>query len=362
MVDKINFNEPTIEKVTFEEPKGLYNADYEYQMQQLAGLSPSSDFAGVRDSLAQQQIDEAREWDMQLAAYGLEQGTIDTQTAADIVNYNYLPDPSHSLEKAVARRQVEVGLSANPDQADIEYTDADGMTEAMAQKAVMLQKFYKDLHEYSDNSQGMALDTLDFVGSALVPGNAQYAQMSKYSKTLTGDEVNLTHHGLADTLRKNINKNYLDLSPEEFSKWLDTAMAEIVAHNPNRVMLDDYIQAVEFGGSVMLDTAAVGDIAQWVAGPVKAIYRGTQKMMQQGFNKTAAKTMARDIVKNSPSAVEKLDTVLESAVKPVSQDMPKTTLKSIASNDISEEVFEIAKRNFDFDNLEPAEALSLIHI
>ena len=117
MVDKINFNEPTIEKITFKEPKGLYNADYEYQMQQLAGLSPSSDFAGVRDSLAQQQIDEAREWDMQLAAYGLEQGTIDTQTAADIVNYNYLPDPSHSLEKAVARRQVEVGLSANPDQA-----------------------------------------------------------------------------------------------------------------------------------------------------------------------------------------------------------------------------------------------------
>ena len=359
MVDKINFNEPAIEKITFEEPKGLYNADYEYQMQQLAGLSPSSDFAGVRDSLAQQQIDEAREWDMQLAAYGLEQGTIDTQTAANIVNYNYLPDPSHSLEKAVARRQVEAGLSANPDQADIEYTDADGMTEAMAQKAAMLQKFYKDLHEYSDNSQGMALDTLDFVGSALVPGNAQYAQMSKYSKTLTGDEVKLTHHGLANTLRKNINKNYLDLSPEEFSKWLDTAMAEIISHNPNRIMLDDYIHAVEFGGSVMLDTAAVGDIAQWVAGPVKAIYKGTQKMMQQGFNKTAAKTMARDIVKNSPSAVEKLDTVLESAVKPVSQDMPKTTLKSIASNDISEEVFEIAKRNFDFDNLEPAEADAL---
>ena len=359
MVDKINFEQEQVPVVAFEEPKGLYNAEYEYQLQQLAGIEPSSDFAGVRDMLAQQQIDEAREWDLQLAAYGLEQGTIDTQTATNIVNYNYLPDPAHSLEKAVARRQVEVGLSANPEQADIEYTDADGMTEAMAQKAAMLQKFYKDLHEYSDNSQGMALDTVDFIGSAFLPGTAQFAKMSEYSKTLTGDEVNLTHHTLADTLRNNINKNYVDLSPDEFGKWLDTAMAEIVAHNPNRVMLDDYIHAIEFGGSVMLDSAAALDAAQWISGPVTAIYKGTQKMFQKGFNKAAGKTMARDIIKNSVRAVEKLDTVLESAVKPVSQETPVTTLKSYASNDIAEEIFEIAKRDFDFDNLEAAEANAL---
>ena len=362
MVDKIKFDDTQISEVTFEQPKGLYNADYEYQLQQLAGLEPSSDFAGVRAGLAQEQIDEAREWDMQIAEYGLSQGTMDVQTATSLVNYQYIPDTAHSLEKAVARRQVEVGLSANPDQADIEYIDRDGMTEAMAEKASMLQKFYADLQEYSDNSQGMVLDTVDFIGSAFMPGTAQFAKMSQYSKTLTGDEVNLTHHGLAETIRGNINKNYIDLSPSEFSTWLDTAKAEIISHNPNRVMLDDYIKAVRYGGSVTLDTAAAGDAAQWILGPGKVLYKGVSKMMQKGFNKAAGKTMARDIIKNSADAVEKLDAVLETAVKPVSQETPVTTLKTYASNDIADEIFEIAKRDFDFDKLEPTEATELTRI
>lgn len=356
MMERINFEDTQIDKVNFEQPKATFKEDYEYQMQQLAGIEPSSDFAGVRASLAQQQIDEARQWDIQIAEYGLMQGSIDPRTAAEIVNYRYIPDTEHSLEKAVARRQVEEGLSANVDQADIEYIDRDGVTEAMAQKAAMLQKFYNDLQEYSDNSQGAFMDTLDFVGSAFVPGTAQFTRMSEYSKTLSGGDTYFTHHTLAGAIRENLNNNYINLAPEEFSKWLDTAKSEILSRNPNRVMLDDYIRAVRYGGSVMLDTAAVVDAAQWALGPVKALYKGASKMFTKGFNKAAGKTMARDIIKNSPDGIEKLDTVLESAVKPVSQQTPTTTLKSYASNDIAEEIWQIGKKDFNFDTLEPEEA------
>lgn len=362
MVEKINFDNKQISEVTFEAPKPMHNAEYEYQLQQLAGLEPSSDFEGVRAGLAQEQIDEAREWDMKIAEYGLSRGTIDVQTADMLVNYKYIPDTAHALEKAVARRQVEVGLSANADQADIEYTNRDGMTEAMAEKAVMLEKFYTDLQEYSDNSQGMMLDTADFVGSAFLPGTLQFAKMSGYSKTLSGEDTHLTHHNLAEAISENLNNNYLNLSPTEFSQWLDTAKAEIISHNPNRIMLDDYIRAVKYGGSTMLDVAAGFDAAQWAVGGAKALYKGVTKMFNKGFNKAAGKTMARDIIRNSPDNVEKLDTVLETATKPVSQHAPATTLKSYASNDIADEVFEIAKRDFDFDKLESVEAEELKNI
>jgi hypothetical protein len=329
-----------------------YNADYELAMQEMAGLEPNTDFRAVRDMLAQQEIDDNKEWDLKMAEYGLSTGRLDPYTATHLINYQYEPDPHHSLEKAVARRNVELGVAMNPDQAANEYVDADGASEEYAKKAARLQQFYKNLHSYSDDTQGFFGDTSDFIKSMFLPGSLQFAKMSQYSPTLTGGEVNFTHHGLANTIRENLLKNYDELPAEDFNRWMDLVEGEIYSHNPNRIMLDDYIYAVEFGGSTLLDTAAAADALPFVGGLVKTGI----KM----FNKAKGAKLARNIIKNSTSNIEKLDTVLETAAKPVSQVTPGTTFNSIASNDIAEEIFDITKQDILFSNLEKAEEEALL--
>ena len=356
MVDIINYEEQAepIQYNNVVDRNSNYNAEYEMTMQQLAGIEPSTDFQAVRDSLAQQQINESKEWDLKMAEYGLSTGNLDVATATKLVNYSYQLDPSHSLERAVARRNVEIGVASNPDQAANEYVDADGATEEYSKKAIRLQQFYKNLHDYSDNTQGFFGDTADFIKSAFLPGTAQFAKMSQYSPTLTGGEADLTHHALADTIRNNLLKSYDEMSSDDFSKWMDTIEGEIYAHNPNRIMLDDYILAADYGGSTLLDVAAAADLLPVVGGIVKT----GMKL----FSKNAGRKLAKDIIKNSGSNIEKLDTVLETAAKPVSQQTPGSTFNSYASDGIADEVFDITKQDFLASNLEKAEEDALLDV
>lgn len=349
MENEINFEQPEATEIDFTQPvKAQHDADYEYQMQQLAGVEPSTDFDSVRYKLAQEQVDKQKDWDMQVAEYGLRQGTMTAGQAYDLVNKQYDLDPSMSLERAAGTYQVETALSSNPDQADIAVVDKTDTVEKLAQKSMMLQKFYSELKKYADEGSTIGY-VADVLGSAVLPNVAATAVESTYSDTLSDDMVAF-HHQLANNIRENLMQSYTDMEPEAFEKELVTAMNEIRSRNPNKAMLDDYVQAVVYGGSTLIDTAAVFETLPLVGKGISTVTRGVTK----GFNKAAAKLLAKATMKGS-SKLQKLDTLLETATKPVSQQAPGTTFKVIASNDVSDEIINKAKKAYNWEGVEEAE-------
>lgn len=354
MNEEINFNNPEqLEEIQFEEPQKPVSAEYEFEMQEMAGVETSNDFQGVRDSLAQKQIDADREMDLQIAKFGLEQGTISPRLAEEIVKYPYRLNPEYSLERAAAEHQVTLGLSENPDMADIAAVDKDGVTEEMAKKAAMMEKFFADMDQWISDSQGFIGDTADFIKQSFVPGHLQVLRSSSaYSKTATGDSPSLTTYGMAKDMRETMNKNYLEMSSQNFEQFLNSIKNEIVTQDPNRFMARDFFDTLRYGGSTLVDTASWADLIP-VVGAVK-------KAFSKGWNKAAARNISRLIIRNSDKGVEKLDTMLETAVKPVIQDHPQTTFKSIASNDIADEIVEMAKKEYNWEGLSKEEADVLI--
>lgn len=350
MENEINFEQSDVAEVNFTNPvQGSHDADYEYQMQQLAGVEPSTDFDSVRYKLAQEQVDQQKDWDMQVAEYGLRQGTMTAGQAYELVNKQYELNPSTSLEKAAGVYQVETGLSSNPDQADIAVVDKTDTVEKLAQKSMMLQKFYNELNKFADEGSTLGY-VADVLGDAILPNVGSTTITSTYSDTLSkGWEV--SHHQLANNIRNNLLNAYTNMEPEDFEKELATAMTEIRNRNPNKAMLENYRDAVVYGGSTLLDTASVLEAVPLLSTTATEVSRAIVK----GFNKAAARTMVKKVMETPGNPVEKLNVLLETATKPVSQQAPGTTFKAVASNDVAESVINKAKKAYNWEGVEEAE-------
>ena len=340
MTNIIDF-EPGVAEINFEDTLDTTNKkreEYELNLQEKAGIAPTKDFKALRDQLAQQEIDKQKDWDNKLIEYGLRHGTMDIKTAQQVLNRTYFPDPELALERAAAARETENSVMANPDQAEIIAVDNDAdTTEEETRKAMYYQRWLADLHEYSDK-QGALADTGDLIMSSLpIVSAGNVAKMSGYSESLL-DEKYISHHGLAEGIRNSLRYAMANLNSEEFKQYLNTVTAEIQAKNPNRFMLDDYIHAAEYGGSLIVDSAA-GLEALGVGGIVKNI------------SKASTKTFTKAVLSKG-SVLDKLKFLLGTAEKPVSQQLPEVTPAHIASNDISEELVNRARQDIYTEGLE----------
>ena len=326
-------------------------AEYEFAMQETADITPSSDFQTVRDSLAAQQTDEDKSYDLAFTEAALRSNKITPEVAQQLMSLEYGVNPDMSLERAAGTNAAAMALAQNPDQAQIAYADGDGYIEDWSRKNTATIGLIQNLREYSKNAQGLLGDTMDFARTIVDPGFHQLGVASGYSKTLVGEDESLlkTSGGLSKTIADNLRAMKLTYSPSQYEAAMSQIYKEITSTNPNTWILDDLIDAIE-GGNNLTD----------VLGAVEAIgiAKGVGKAVAKGVNKAAMINLAKETVKNGTNA-EKLAETLPTVAKPIEQ-VTTTSTHSVAKYDIPEEIIKEAQEAMLVEGLEEGEKQALI--
>ena len=271
----------------------LSQQEYEWELQERAGIDRSSRFEEVRKELAAGQYG-AEMADLYMATENsLNNGMAPESAAAFIQTYNPENGEDHvntSLERAAAENEYTTALNNNPRTAYNAYIDSDDNTD-MQTKDNIFTGWVKSNLEYYDKL-GFWKKFGAFTANLLIPEKAEVWRLRGLLPDEIKEGAGWSKQKLTDNFRDMLELAYEQLPPEEYKQYLEY-VSDTFRNGKKFGAVDDFmfqafLKDSEEGITGWQDAFGVLDVA--TIGTTL-----TAKTVGKFMTKTAAKAAAGDI-------------------------------------------------------------------
>ena len=379
----INFNTNENTLIDFNQGQNvLPNAqqDYEFDLQERAGIELSSDFQGVRNRLALEKAERETQDLMIYAEKALMSGE-DTQKVVDTVK-SYQPavtveDGDMALEIAAADRESAESLENNPQTASNAIVDSEAINDDMA-KMQLYTGFVEALKGYVDNQPF----TTKFAGFMEGIFDVQFLRNlgNKAVFPLEFTEgSSLTSESISQAINNYFGKKWTELSPKEFKSFLDNTYNFITTRNTDPIRLADMIEMLESGANPWEDrlawaeagtmalsgikgavkaASAVGDINKLNKLATEAVASGdTTTIAKEFVLPTAAKPFQTPVISSDARVAEQLELLTgDKAAREAVMTLKNAGIQDEASLKVIQAVErENVKKLFNNTSLDPVD-------
>ena len=325
---------PTLNFDTSDSGYPLSQQEYEWELQERAGIDRSSRFEEVRKELAAGQYG-AEMADLYMATENsLNNGMAPESAAAFIQTYNPENGEDHvntSLERAAAENEYTTALNDNPRTALNAAVDNDDITDINTKNEIF-SGWVKSNLEYYDKL-GFWKKFGAFTANLLIPEKAEVWRLRGLLPDEIKEGAGWSKQKLTDNFRDMLELAYEQLPPEEYKQYLEY-VSDTFREGKKFGAVDDFmfqafLKDAEEGITGWQDAFGVLDIA--TIGTTL-----TAKTVGKFMTKTAAKAAAGDITGLCAEAKKAFkngdtETLLKEFVTP-SAARPNQNAASIASD------------------------------
>lgn len=344
MVNPINFSQN--KPIDFGQAGRYYPQDQrerEEELQERAGLEPSSSYTAVREKLAGEF--EEREINDLLSAsdMALKNGA-DAEFVSKFIK-NYTPgitkgDINASLEAAAGYKEAEDAMANNPITYQNSLIDGTDIGRSMSK-----QESYSNLVErLRGYGQGKSLweKTGEFFRIMVDPGMHQIRKELSWLPKEVQEEGAWTSEGLGKALGDHIRMLWHNLNEAEFAKAMEEIGDNLIKDNHNSLMVGDIVDYMEHGGDSLIDAFSwfeVGSLGASVA--KKAI-----KVATKAGNISKAAAEAVDVItKNADKATVAQEIITPTMTKAV-QNPTEISVASRVADEVGEVVAEQTAKEY----------------
>lgn len=344
MVQPIDFKQ--IKPIDFGQAGSYYPQDQrerEEELQERAGLEPSTSYTAVREKLAGE-FEESEVNDLLAASDMALRDGADAEFVSEFIK-RYTPGITKgaintSLEAAAGRREAEDALVDNPITYQNNVVDVTDTGRAMTK-----QESYSNLVErLRGYGQGKSLweKTGEFFRIMVDPGVHQIRKELSWLPKEVQEEGAWTSVGLGKALNNHIRMLWENLNEAEFANAMEEIGDNLIKDNHNSLMVGDVAEYMEHGGDSLIDGFSwfeVGSLGASLAKkPIKAL------MKAGNVNKAAAE--AADIVAKSADKTTVAQEIITPTMTKAVQNPTEISVASRVADEVGEVVAEQAAKAY----------------
>jgi hypothetical protein len=248
MIPTINYSGiPSINYTSNREALNQARQEYEYKLQQLAFITTSDDYKGVRESLVEEVKTRNENDYLQATTNNLQSDKITTVKAAELLrNYEpYGPSVGSVLEEEAVETVMGLAMADSPtlhnkykNNPELFAKDKNALTNHL-----LLDKLYDDYQVEWNKNPGKLLkqaaaETVTSVALSwwnfgiLSEGGKQVYKANKLKDVLNVDDSKITPAGLANNLRNVIFEKIRNNTPAEFEEWITNTLKPAIDDMP----------------------------------------------------------------------------------------------------------------------------------
>lgn len=309
---------PSIDFSSSKNTLGGSQQDREMDLQRRAGITPTADYAGIRQQLAQQQFGEEM-GNMYTVAESSLQAGFNPETVADYVRSyqarNGEEDLDVSLEIAAASKETEEAFTNNSKTAMNNAVDNDDVSERMSKNEIYTT-WLKELKDHFNSFSGWRKFGA-YTEQMLIPEKFETLEIRSYLPKEATEGVGMNRQQLTDKVREDIAMAAEMSTPKEFKQYLDTLSSRLFSDKYiNPVIAERFIDDMVEGITGWEDAFGAVDLALGASTGMRAVSRIAQAASAAGDINKLRRT-ARETFQAHNTEELLQDFLSPSAVKPV---------------------------------------------